>query len=304
MTVETIVHGELTWTNIEQPTPEDIQVLQRNHDFHPLELEDCLSTIERPKIDEHDDYLFIVMHFPVYDAQSRISRPSEVNIFVGQGYLVTVHAGDLKPIYQLFDDCQKFHKARVRHMGRGAGRLLYSVIDRLVDYCEPVLRKVDENIRHIEESIFSEETRHVVEEISVVRRDIIALRRIIRPQIPIVRSLETEDRPFIREDLEVYFSDITDHLSRLWDLLEDHREVIVGLSETSDSVISYRLNDTMRILTIINVAMLPLSLLAGIYGMNLMLPLQRAPWIFALILGIMALIVVTILILFRRWRIL
>jgi len=227
-----------------------------------------------------------------------------VDMFVGHNYLVMVHAGDLKPIYQLFDDCQKFRKTRDRHMGRGSGRLLYSVIDRLVDYCEPVLRTVDRNIRHIEGSIFSEDPRRVVEEISIVRRDIIALRRIIRPQIPIVRSLETKDRPFIREDLEVYFSDITDHLNRLWDLLEDHREVVVGLSETSDSVISYRLNDTMRILTVISAILMPLFVLSDIYGMNIKLPFQQEPWAFGAILGIMALIVAATLILFRRWRML
>ncbi|NLS79541.1 MAG: magnesium/cobalt transporter CorA [Chloroflexi bacterium] len=303
MSLETISYGKVTWVNIEQPTPEDVQVLRRNYDFHPLELEDCLSNIERPKIDEHENYLFIVMHFPVYDSKSQVSHPSEVDFFVGQGFLVSVHDGDLKPIYQLFDDCQKFEKTRSRIMGRGASRLLYSVIDRLVDYCEPVLRKVDSNIRQIEGNIFSEDMRRVVGDISIVRRDIIALRRIIRPQIPIVRNLEVEDRPFIREDLDVYFSDIVDHLTRLWDMLEDHREVVEGLSETSDSVISYRLNDTMRILTIISVIMLPLSLISGIYGMNVDLPLDHLSWAFGIVLGIMLMVAVGMIALFRRWHV-
>jgi magnesium transporter len=302
MTIETLTHNRVTWVNIEQPTPEDVEVLRRNYDFHPLELEDCLSKIERPKIDEHDNYLFIVMHFPVYDRTSRVSRPSEVDFFIGPGYLVTVHTGELKPIYQLFDDCQKFGGTRERVMGRGASRALHAVIDRLVDYCEPVLHKVDHNIHQIEEQIFSENMRKLVEEISVIRRDIISLRRIIRPQIPIVRNLETEERPFIRDDLDVYFSDIVDHLTRLWDMLEDHREVVVGLSETADSVTNYRLNNTMRILTLISVILLPLTLLAGIYGMNIDLPFQNLafPWGFLAVMGIMVLVGLLTLLFFRR----
>jgi magnesium transporter len=300
MSIETVTYGKVTWTNIERPTQEDIEVLRRNYSFHPLDLEDCLSKIERPKIDEYEDYLFIVMHFPVYDPDQHISRPSEVDFFIGSGYLVTVHDGILKPIYQLFDDCQRYERTRSKHMGRGASRLLYSVIDALVDYCFPILDKVDSNIQVIEEEVFTEDMRRIVQEISIVRRDIIALRRIIRPQIAIVANLEQKDRPFIREELDVYFGDIVDHLNKAWDILEDHREVVEGLSETSDSVISYRINEVMRILAIISVVMLPLTLLSGIYGMNVSLPLARDPLAFALIVGLMILMAGGMVLYFRR----
>ncbi len=300
MSIETVTHGKVTWTNIEQPTPEDIEVLRRNYNFHPLDLEDCLSKIERPKIDEYEDYLFIVMHFPVYDADQLISRPSEVDFFIGSGYLVTVHDGILKPIYQLFDDCQRYERTRSKHMGREASRLLYSVIDALVDYCFPVLDKVDSNIHVIEEEVFTADMRRVVQDISIVRRDIIALRRIIRPQIAIVANLEQKDRPFIQEELDVYFGDIVDHLNKARDILEDHREVIEGLSETSDSVISYRINEMMRILAIISVVMLPLTLLSGIYGMNIYLPLARNPLSFIFIIGLMILMAVGMGFYFKR----
>ncbi len=300
MSIETVTYGKITWTNIEKPMAEDIEVLRRNYNFHPLDLEDCLSRIERPKIDEYEDYLFIVMHFPVYDPDQRISKPSEVDFFIGAGYLVTVHDGILRPIYQLFDDCQRYERTRAKHMGRGASRLLYGVIDALVDYCFPILDKVDANIHAIEEEVFTEDMRRVVQGISTIRRDIIALRRIIRPQIAIVANLEQKDRPFIREDLDVYFGDIVDHLNKAWDILEDHREVVEGLSETSDSVISYRINEVMRILTIISVVLLPLTLLSGIYGMNIYLPLARHPLSFIFILGLMILVAGSMLFYFKR----
>ena len=301
MTIETVTYGKVTWTNIEKPTPEDIEVLRRNYSFHPLDLEDCLSKIERPKIDEYEDYLFIVMHFPVYDADKHVSRPSEVDFFIGSGYLVTVHDGILKPIYQLFDDCQRYERTRVKHMGREAGRLLYSVIDALVDCCFPVLDKVDSNIQVIEDEVFTEDVmRRIVQAISILRRDIIALRRIIKPQIAIVANLEQKDRPFIREELDVYFGDIVDHLNKAWDILEDHREVVEGLSETSDSVISYRINEVMRILTVISVVLLPLTLLSGIYGMNIYLPLARHPLSFIFVTGLMILVAGGMLFYFKR----
>ena len=302
MGVETINYGKITWTDIERPTLEDIEVLKRNFSFHPLNLEDCLR-IERPKIDEYDDHLFLVMHFPVFDEGQRISRPSEVDFFIGANYLVTVHEGILKPIYQLFDDCQRYEQTRAKHMGRGASRLLYGVIDALVDYCFPILDKVDNNLHVIEDEMFTADMRRIVEEISIVRRDIIALRRIIKPQIAIVTNLERKDRSFIREDLDVYFGDIADHLNKAWDILEDYREVIEGLSETSDSVSSYRINEVIRILTVISVIMLPLSLISGIYGMNVFLPMARHPYSFFAILGLMVVIAVGMLLYFkhRKW---
>jgi magnesium transporter len=300
MSLQTIAYGKVTWTKIENPATEDIEVLRRNFSFHPLDLEDCLSKIERPKIDEYDDYLFIVMHFPIYDLDQQISQPAEVDFFIGVNYLVTVHDGRLKPIVQLFEDCRAYEQTRQRHMGAGASRLLHSVIDKLVDYCFPILAKVDHNIQTIEDEIFTEHMRQIVQRISVVRRDIIALRRVIKPQLAIVANLEHVDRPFIREDLDVYFGDIHDHLQKAWEELEDYREVLEGLSDTSESVVSYRINDVIKILTIISVMMLPLSLISGIYGMNVLLPGQGSPWAFVAIIAAMALIVLAMLAFFKK----
>ena len=295
MSARTITYGKVTWTDIENPNSEDIEHLRRNFNFHPLDLEDCLSKIERPKIDEYDDYLFIVMHFPIYDHDREISQPSEVDFFIGATYLVTIHDGRLKPLIQLFEDCHAYEQTRRRHMSAGASRLLHSVIDKLVDYCFPILAQVDHNIQTIEDEVFSQNMRQIVQRISVVRRDIIALRRIIKPQLPIVANLEHVDRPFIREDLDVYFGDIHDHLQKAWEELEDQREVLEGLSDTSESVISYRINDVMKLLTIISVVMLPLSLISGIYGMNVLLPGENSIWAFPIILGGMVVIALAML---------
>ncbi len=303
MTTQAIKYGRVTWTNIVRPTQEDIEALGEAYPhFHPLDLEDTLSRIERPKIDEYDDYLFVVMHFPLWDPVHRVSRPSEVDMFIGSGYLVTVHDGVLKPLNELFQHCLEDEDVRRELMSHGASRVFYAVIDRLVDYIFPILYKVDANIRAIEEDIFTESTRHVMQAISFVRRDVIALRRIIRPQIPIVSNLERVDRPFIHEELEEYFGDILDHLYRARDILDDHAEVIAGLAETADTMASYHINEVMRILTVFSVIMMPLELIAGCYGMNVLLPFEDHPVAFAALMALMGLTVIVMLIFFKSQR--
>jgi magnesium transporter len=303
MTTRTLTYGKVTWTDITSITENDIRLLKANHpSFHPLDLEDLMSRIERPKIDEYDDYLFVVMHFPIWDPKNRVSRAGEVDLFIGHGYLVTVHDGVLKPMNNLFLMCQEDEQARHKFMGKGSSRLFYAVIDSLVDYILPILYKVDANIRAIEEDLFTQDLRHVIEDITFVRRDIIALRRIIRPQIGIVANLEKVERPFIHEELDVYFGDILDHLQKASDLLGDHDEVIDVLADSADTLASHRINEVMRILTVISVIMLPLSLIAGVYGMNVPLPGMASPHAFWLIMGGMLILSVGMLVIFRRRR--
>ncbi len=304
MPYEILTYGRVTWTNITKPAPADMARLRGDYPhFHPLDLEDCLSRIERPKIDEYDDYLFIVMHFPLWDHNRRISRPSEVNFFIGPGYLVTVHEDELQPLTNLFEQCKSNTEAREIYMAASAGRMLHTVIDRLVDYLFPILYKVDANIRHIEEALFSEDVRSTIQDISFVRRDVIALRRIIRPQVAIVHNLEQIDRPFIHDDLEVYFGDILDHLQKARDIADEDAEEITNLADTSDALVSYRINEVMRILTVISVIMLPLTLISGIMGMNIGLPFQSHPQAFLIIVGAMLFVSLVMLLLFRyrRW---
>jgi len=300
MIMSTLTQNKVNWINIVHPSHEDIEHLRRYYPFHPLDLEDCLSNIERPKVDEYDDYLFIVMHFPVSDPNSRISRISELDIFIGSGYLITLHHGELKPLVQLFEECQKDERARIRHMGKGAGQLLYGILNRTVDYVMNILLGVGESINEVEEEIFVKNMRYIVEKISAIRRNVIALRRIIKPQIAVVSNLEHKDRPFIREGMDVYFGDIVDGFSRAWDELEDHREVIESLSATSESITSYRINEAMRALTVISVLLLPLTLLAGIYGMNVPLPFDKNPYIFWGIAATMLVTAIGMLLIFRR----
>lgn len=300
LNIETVQHGRLTWVNIEKPGPADIEYLRANYDFHPLDLEDCLSKIQRPKIDEYDEYLFLVLHFPVYNKRARVTTPSEVDIFIGEGYVITLHNGDLRPLNQMFKQCLKDEKARADFMGRSSGYLLYQIIDKLVDYCFPILNKIGSNLEEVEDNIFSETAQETVRELSIIRRDIIAFRRIVKPQIPIMASLEHRERPFLKEELEVYWGNISDHINKIMDMLEDLREVVDSLSYTNDSLVSHRTNETIKVLTIISTIMLPLAVISGIYGMNLqVLPFADSEYSFAATMAMMFATVAAMLGFFR-----
>jgi magnesium transporter len=166
----------------------------------------------------------------------------------------------------------------------------------------PIAHKVDSQISDIEDDIFDSDTRRIVQNISWVRRDIIALRRIIRPQVSIIANLEERNRPFISEDLDEYFGDIYDHITQVRDILDEHYEIIADLSEATDSLISFRINEVMRTSTVISVVLLPLTLISSVYGMNVPLPLDANPYAFLIISGLMVAVLVSMLLYFRHRR--
>jgi len=301
MPTENVSYERVTWTNILHPGPEDVRLLSENHPYlHPLNLEDLLSPIERPKLDIDDQYLFVVLHFPLWDPKQRLTRPREVDIIMGRGFVVTIHDGSLSPLVNLYNSVRDDEQVQQTLLGKSASHTFYVIIDRLVDYILPILRKVDISIREIEEQIFTSDTRRVIRNIALVRRDIIALRRIIRHQVPILQQLENTETPILHEDLEEYFGDITDHIYKARDIIDENAEVIASLAETADTLASHRINEVMRILTVISVIMLPLTLISSIYGMNVNLPFGGDPDAFIIIIASMVIITIMMLVYFRR----
>ena len=286
-------NNRLTWYYIEKPTEKEAQFLSDGFHFHTLALDDMLSKIQRPKIDDYDTYLFIVLHFPVYDKTNRVTTPSELNIFIGENYLITSHKGDLKPLARLFNECVVDEDIRQRTMGRSASYLFYQILDRLVNYCFPILDKISDNIDKIEDLIYSRTVPETVREISLIRRDLISFRRIIHPQIAVFEELEKEKYPFFKEDQDVYFGDIADHTRKIWDGLEDCKEVVDGLADTSNWLTSHRIQEVMRVLTIVMAMMAPPTLIASMWGMNIHLPGGGQPGDFIPFIVICAVMVVT-----------
>ena len=270
LNLESLTWGDLTWVNIEKPTERETEYLAQNYPFHPLDLDDCLSRIQRPKIDEYKDYLFLVFHFPVFNKEARLTTPSQVSVFIGKDYLITLHKGDLKPLVKLFRECQLDEESRQENFSHGSGYLLYRIVDRLVDYCLPILNKIGDNIERTEDNIFaSSRVPRAIEDLSLLRRDVISFRRTIWPMRAVIGSLEPKVRRFTDMDMVVYFGDMVDHVDKIWDGLDGYKEIIEGLNATYDSLATHRTNEVMRMLTIIATILLPITVVASIFGMNI-----------------------------------
>jgi magnesium transporter len=301
---EQSAHG-LTWIHLDAPTSEEATMLADRFGWHPLDIEDVLSKRQRPKIDEYADegYLFGVLHFPVYDKAVQRLNAAELDAFVGHDYLVTLPNVELLPVTRLFRRCEEDEALRDQLFSKGSGYLLYHVLDDLFDYCFPILDKIGYKLDSIEDAMFEERAEDVVRDISNVKQEIISYRKIIKPERSTLRLLERHVERFLPEELELYFDDIVDASERIWDLLDNFKEVIEGLESTNESVISHRQNDILRILTVFSVVLLPLTLITGIFGMNVHFPGFQTAEAWWAILGAMVAVLVGLLGFFRlkRW---
>ena len=301
--VEIIDGPGLRWVNIDSPTALEWGWLQENFDFHALDLEDVLSRNQRPKIDEYPDYLFIVLHFPVYDSKVGRLNSGELDIFVGPDFVVTIPNQPLQPVEYLFERCRSEEELRDKLFSRGSGYLLYRIVDDGFDYCFPMLRKIGNKLDVAENDIFTEgRSQEVVRDISEVKQEIINFRKVIRPQRPVLRDLEGVKQRFLAPelDLEIYFDDIVDAHERIWDMLENYKEMVEALEDTNESVLNHRVNEILRVLTAISVVVLPLTLIASIWGMNVAVPGEGDSEDFYLVIGGMVLILVGMLGYFRK----
>src|SRR3954449_2129396 len=270
--VEIVEHDGLRWINIEEPGAIDRAWLEEHFEFHPLDYEDVTSRNQRPKIDEYPEYLFIVLHFPVFDKTVGRLNAAELDIFVGPDFLITLPNRELPPVEYLFERCRASEEMREALFSKGAGYLLYKIVDDSFDYCFPILRKIGNKLERLEEDIFEGRSEEVVRDISNVKQEIINFRKVIRPQRAVLRDLERTKQRYLADDLEIYFDDIVDASERIWDMLENFKEVVEALEDTNESVLSHRVNEVLRVLTAFSVIILPLTLVASIFGMNVGLP--------------------------------
>ena len=301
--VDVVESAGLRWVNIERPTPLEWAWLQEHFDFHALDLEDVLSRNQRPKIDEYAEYLFIVLHLPVFDRQVRRLNSGELDMFVGPDFVVTIPNQPLQPVEYLFERCRGDEEMREKLFARGPGYLLYRIVDDAFDYCFPMLRKIGNKLDAIEHDMFEEErSEEVVRDLLQVKQEIINFRKVIRPQRPVLRDLENVKQRFLAPelDLEIYFDDVVDAHERIWDMLENYKEVIEALEDTNEAVINHRVNEILRVLTAISVMVLPLTLIASIWGMNVGVPGEGDSDDFYIVIAVMVVVLVAMLSYFRR----
>lgn len=288
--IDVVQSTGLRWLNIEQPTSVEMRALAERHgfDFHELDYEDVLSRRQRPKIDEYPEYLFVVLHFPRYDKAVGRLNTAELDLFVGPDFLVTIPNAQLRALSRVFHRCESDDTFRDELFAKGSGYLLYHVLSELFDYCFPILDKIGHKLDDIEDGIFEGRAREMVRSISNVKQEIIAYRKIVKPELMTLRVLEVKaSTRFGGDSVEVYFDDVIDAGERIWDILENYKEIVTALEDTNETVIQHRQNDVLLVLTIMSVTFLPLTLIASVYGMNLKLPFAGWDHSFWIVLGIM-----------------
>jgi magnesium transporter len=298
--VEVVDAPGLRWINIERPRPVDRAWLEERFDFHPLDYEDVFSRNQRPKVDEYEDYLFIVLHFPRFDKTVSRLNAAELDLFVGPDFLITLPNEPLQPLGYLFERCRTNEELREQLFSKGPGYLLYKIVDDLVDASFPMLRKIGNKLERIEEDIFEGRSAEVVRDISNAKQEIINFRKVIRPQRTTLRDLERNKQRYIAEDLDIYFDDIVDASERVWDMLENFKEVVEALETTNESALAHRSTETVRILTAFSVIFLPLTLIASVWGMNVHVPGEGNGPAFYAVIAFMVVVLVALLALFRR----
>jgi magnesium transporter len=295
----------LTWIHLDAPLLERAQELAERFGFHPLDVEDVMSKRQRPKVDDYaeEGYLFGVLHFPVYDRTIQRLNAAELDFFIGPDYLVTLPTVELLPVTRLFHRCEQDEAFREQLFSRGSGRLLYELLDDLFDYCFPILDKIGYKLDALEDDIFEGRSEEVVRDISNVKQEIISYRKIVKPERSTLRLLERHVERFLPEELELYFEDIVDAAERIWDMLDNYKEVIEALETTNEQIVSHRQNEVLQILTIISFIMLPLFVITGIFGMNVKFPGEWTAVGFWVIVGMMVSSVLGMVAYFRykRW---
>lgn len=254
----------IAWTDIENPDDREIKVLDEVFGFHPLAIEDCVNMKQRSKLDDYNDYFFIVLH-PVAETQmpNRVGV-SELGIFVGKGYIVTFHRDKVDPVSTVRQSVEK----KPELMSKGIDYILYLIIDAVIDDYFPILDKIDDSFSSIEDQILKKPSNSDLNQLFKLKRILVDMRKILSPHREMINTLMRYEGIFIKGENRLFYLDIYDHLMRIFDFLDNYRDLISSSQEIYLTVVSNRMNEVIKTLTVIATITLPLTLISSIYGMN------------------------------------
>lgn len=289
--------GTYLWVDLQAPTPEEADVLSRLFNFHPLAVEDCWHEPQHSKVDDYGEYIFMVVHGVRYDAQNDDFSTHELNIFLGASFLVTFHTYHSRSIDAVKDNVRRHPNA----MGRGMDFVLHQIVDRVIDNYFPKLEIIESKIDDLETELVTDVRPELLTRIFDLRRTVAHLKRVATQEREVLIQMSRGDFPFVSERAQVYFKDIYDHLYRIVEGTDNHRETLNVMVQVYVSMISNQLNHTMRVLTLIATIMLPLTVITGIYGMNFDF-MPELHWKFGYPLVLLLMLVVSIVMIsyFRR----
>ncbi len=294
---------KLDWINITNAGKKEIEYLRKNYNFKIHHLHAALgrARAQRPAVEEAGPYLFIILHFPIFEKNKIM--PAEIEFFLGHGYLITLHNNNNPALKQFFNLCKKDNKSLLTYEYESSAVLLYEIIDRLMQDCFALLDKNSIEIAESEKIIFANQPRQAVAQILLLRRNIANFRKIMQNHKNILKKLANMQSSLVPAELiHRYYSELINHSKRIWEILENQKEMIEIFYDTNESLLNNKLNEIMKTLTIFSVIVFPLTLLAGIFGMNTIdsMPLVNHPFGFWIIVGIMLVSSLTMLMFFKR----
>jgi magnesium transporter len=287
------------WVDMEKPTSDDVRVLLDVFHFHPLTVEDCRENRHYPKIEEFNDYIYFIVHGVTADTSPDRFNTIELDGFLGPNYVITYH----HDMFRSINNVKQLLRTTPMACQRGSAFLLHQILDQVVDFYSPVLDDFDDRIDKLEDDIFTlrRPNNEILSEIMDLKRSVLRLRRISGKQMDILHRMSRGEFALIPEEMRPFYRDVYDHLVRVVDLAENYRDLISGSLEAYLSVVSNRLNEIMKVLTIFSAVMLPLTFIAGVYGMNFdNMPELHSRYGYYGVWIIMAVVAVGMLLFFKR----
>ena len=274
--MEVMQEEKFVWIDLQNPDRNDVEKLAEKYNFNALNIEDCMTKFELPKLDSYNDHFFVILHFPPLAQKVGISKNSQLSIFLGKDFIVTVHQGDLEPLVELVEICKtgSDQQRKSRLLGKSSGLLLHEIIDVLVDDLLHTSRKIIANLDEMEDRVF-DETKPVARSIALLRREINRLRRIANPLKKFVLEIAKNIKRFSEredEELALYFDDVIDHIDKVIETLEESRETMEIYKDTDFVLSTEKTNKVLAVLTIIFTLAIPSTVIGTFYGMNVNLP--------------------------------
>ena len=282
-----ITANNITWIDIQKPQQKDLDQLKTQFNLHPFINKQFLPPIHRPKIEEYPEQLFIVLHFPVRYSRKRQTKPVELDLIITPNTLITSHAEKIPDLETFFNDCQAQGHHQEQYF-KSSGHLLFGLLDWLIDSCLPMLDQIDEKIGKIENKVFQGKEKEMLSEIAMIKKDLIDFRRAIKPQRSVLEILGKKSQRLFDQSVRPLAQEVIGSIIRVWNVLENHRELINSIEQTNNSLLSYKLSDIMKFLTVVSFITFPLSVIVGFFGMNVFgnIPIVREnpyTWIIILI---------------------
>lgn len=262
------IQSKINWIDVVNPKQADIDYLASHFKFHPLILSELIPVSSRSKVEIYDGYLFVVHYLPVYNTECQTSQPTEIDFLVTKNTVITVRYSRIEPIDQLFAKMEKDLSSQEQFMSRTTGHLLYEILEGGLNFSLRQLTHITEKIQKAEELIFKGKEKEMIKEISIIKRDILDQRQITRPQKSILESLLVKGAKFFGKDIEIYFNDLLGDYEKIWDALDNLKETAEALEATNNTLFESKMNEIMKLLTIMAFITFPLSLFSNIFSMN------------------------------------